>query len=80
MSFNEAPEEYPDDMPMTRQEWVRRYADRIKEMHKWHEDDAMAVAEAAAVENFQMNGDMWLDPEEDADVEMSYWDDDEDAE
>lgn len=67
---------------MTRDEWMRRYADRIKEKAGWEEGDAMSAAKAAA-EDHERNeleaGDTvdWMDPEEDADVEMSYWDDDE---
>ena len=62
---------------MTREEWTRRFADRIKDVAQWDEYSAMACAEAAAEQNQELNGDEWLDPEDDADVEMSYFSDDE---
>lgn len=61
---------------MTRVEWTRRFADRIKEYAGWNEVEAMACAEASAEVNLQNNGDEWFDPEDDADVEMSYFDND----
>ena len=41
------------------------------------EHAAMDMAVAAAAENLEYNGDEWQDPEDDADVEMSYWENDE---
>lgn len=35
------------------------------------------VAENAAATNLENNGDEWLDPEDEADTELSYWEDDE---
>lgn len=61
---------------MTREEWERRFADRIKEVSGLEEQQAVEVARIAAEQNLADNGDEWLDPEDDADVEMSYWDDD----
>lgn len=71
-----------DTKPLTRDEWVRRFADRIKEVAEWNEADAMSAALAAADSHERNEREVgetvdWLDPEEDADVEMSYWDDDE---
>lgn len=62
---------------MTREEWTRRYANRMKEVAGLSEEDAMECANNAAEDNLQQNGDEWLDPEDDADCEMSYWTDDE---
>lgn len=67
---------------MTRDEWVRRFADRIKEKAGWEEGDALTLAQDAAKEHVRNELEAgstidWLDPEDDADVEMSYWDDDE---
>ncbi len=59
-----------------REEWTRRYANRIMEVAGWDDAEAMHVAEVAASENLADNGNEWLDPEEDADVEMSYWEND----
>lgn len=63
---------------MTREEWTRRFADRIKAVAEWDEESAMSCATAAAEQNHEFNGDEWLDPEDEADVEMSYFTDDED--
>ncbi len=59
---------------MTREEWTRRYAARLKEVAGIPDETAMQLAHVGADENFANNGDEWLDPEDDADVEMSYWD------
>lgn len=61
---------------MTREEWTKRFAAHIVSRAGWDEKSARECADTAAQENFQCNGDEWLDPEDDADVEMSYWDDD----
>lgn len=61
---------------MTRSEWEQRYTAHVMKIAEFSEEDAKAVASAAADENLENNGDLWLDPEEDADVEMSYWTDD----
>lgn len=60
---------------MTREEWTNRYAARIKECSGADDAFAHECAETAAVENLNSNGDVWLDPEDDADDEMSYWGD-----
>lgn len=67
-----------DTKTLTRDEWVRRFADRIKEVAEWPEDDAMKCASVAAEEHERNeraagNSIDWLDPEDEADVEMSYW-------
>lgn len=58
---------------MTREEWTKRYAQRIFEVGGFDAESAMNCAETGACENFSENGDVWLDPEEAADIEMSYW-------
>ena len=65
-----------EQAPLTREQWTRRFADRIKARAGWDEASAMACAEASAEVNLQNNGDEWLDPEDDADVEISYFDND----
>ena len=62
---------------MTRAEWEQRFAVRILEVSGTTPEHAADCAATAAAENLRDNGDEWLDPEDDADVEMSYWDDDE---
>ena len=67
---------------MPRAEWIRRFADRIKAVAEWPEGDAISCATVAAEEherNERAAGNTidWMDPEDEADVEMSYWDDDE---
>lgn len=62
--------------PLTREQWTRRFADRVKQRAGWNEEEAMECATVSAEVNFQNNGDEWLDPEDDADVEMSYFDND----
>lgn len=69
-----------DTKDLTREEWLRRFADRIKEVAGWDDADAMSNALAAADthehnERACGNSINWMDPEEDADCEMSYWDD-----
>jgi hypothetical protein len=61
---------------MTREEWQRRYAAHLMDKGGMSQNHAIECAEAAGDQNFRNNGDEWLDPEDDADVEMSYWDDD----
>lgn len=58
---------------MTREEWIRRFADRVKAMSEISEEEAMESAKSCAD---TAEDDEWLDPEEAADTEMSYWDDD----
>lgn len=70
---------------LTREEWTRRFAARIMEVAKWDEIPAMRAAEDAAAEHERYEreaGDTvdWLDPEDEADCEMSYWTDDGDDE
>jgi hypothetical protein len=72
-------QEPPLSGPVARAEWTRRYAARLMEAGGVEEIPAIQMAEAAA-ENFNYNGDEWLDPEDDADVEMSYWENDGDDE
>lgn len=61
---------------MPRAEWERRYAARLMEAGGMPEIAAIQCAKEAAEQNLEFNGDEWLDPEDDADVEMSYWEHD----
>lgn len=66
---------------LTREEWSRRFAARIMEIAGWDERAAMRCAAEAADQHEQNEREVgdtvdWLDPEEEADVEMSYWTDD----
>ncbi len=61
-------------VPMTREEWMRRYAARMVTIGGMGRDVADEAAKAAAD---SAEDDEWLDPEESADEEMSYWTDDE---
>jgi hypothetical protein len=61
---------------MTRTEWELRFANRLVERGGLELAQAIQCASNAADENLEMNGDEWLDPEDDADVEMSYWEND----
>ena len=61
---------------MTRDEWMRRFAARVAQVCGWDAASATASAKAAADQNYENNGDEWLDPEEEADVEISYMEDD----
>lgn len=68
--------------PMTRDEWKRRYAARISERSGWSAEDAAECAEIGAEcyeqnERGAGNAVEWSCSEEEADEEMSYWDDDE---
>lgn len=70
-----------DTNTLTREAWIRRFADRIKEVAKWDEEGAIECATEAANQherNERAAGNTidWMDPEDEADVEMSYWDDD----
>lgn len=67
----------PASQTMTRAEWTRRFAARIKEVCEWDDASALACAEASAEQNLENIGDEWLDPEEEADVEISYFENDE---
>lgn len=58
---------------MTREEWTRRYAARIKERAGVDDDFALQCAEVGATEYQRENGDVWAEPEEEADIELSYW-------
>lgn len=54
------------------QEWLRRYADRIRSVTGMSEEFSWACARA---ETFEVLSDMFEDdPEGAADEEMSYWD------
>lgn len=69
---------------LTRDEWITRFAARIREVAGMDEAEATQVATTAADEHEQNEREFggtidWLDPEDDADVEMSYWTDDEGA-
>ncbi len=57
---------------LNREQWTRRFADRIKGRAGWNEGEAMACAEV----NLQNNGAGLLDPDDDADVEISYFEND----
>lgn len=59
-----------------RAEWQRRFAARIVQVCGWDAASAAASAKAAAEQNYENNGDEWLDPEDEADVEISYMEDD----
>lgn len=66
---------------MTREEWTRRFAARIREVAGLDEDESISVANAAADEHERNEREAggtvdWLDPEDEADVELSYWTDD----
>jgi hypothetical protein len=61
---------------ITREEWERRYAARLIEVSGIEAEKAQEFATTAATENLRNNGDEWLDPEDDADVELSYWEND----
>lgn len=66
---------------MTKDEWKRRYAARIMEQAEWPEVPAIQASEVAAQEYERMeraagNAIVWERPEQDADDEMSYWEDD----
>ena len=68
-------------MTMTSEEWTRRFAARIQEQAGWSEEAAMQCAQAAAESHDYMERNsgrepQWLDPEDAADDEMSYWEDD----
>ena len=72
-----------NDDPLTREQWIRRYADKIKVMAEWPEDSAMACAIASAdtyedEERVAGNALSWdnRNPEEEAQEEMTYWDND----
>lgn len=65
-----------DGQVLTRAEWERRYAAHLMKVGGVSEIPAIQMAQGAAQENFDNNGDEWLDPEDDADVEMSYWEND----
>lgn len=66
---------------LTRDEWMRRYAARVMERASWDERPAMMAAQAATESEELMAREegravAWVDPEESADSEMSYWTDD----
>lgn len=73
------------EAPMTRQEWIDRYAKRIQDCAGWTADQAMEAAKVGAYEcerNERAAGNAmeWgssTSPEQDADDEMSYWENDE---
>lgn len=57
---------------MTRDEWEERFSARIVDAGGFLKVQADEMARTAADENLASNGDEWLDPEDDADVELSY--------
>lgn len=66
---------------LTREEWMRRYAARVMEGASWDERPAMLAAKAAAEGEEAEAAEegravSWVDPEDAADIEMSYWTDD----
>jgi hypothetical protein len=65
-----------NETTMSREEWERRYADHLSAKGGMPANLAIESAHEAAKENLRNNGDEWLDPEDDAEVEMSYWEDD----
>lgn len=70
---------------MTREEWIDRYAKRIVACADWTPEEAQRAAEVGAYEHERNeraagNAIVWGDPtspEDDADDEMSYWENDE---
>jgi hypothetical protein len=64
---------------VTREAWIRAYADRVKEIAKWEESDAMLVAIIGADCQCEEYGDWvghWDEPVQAADDEMDCWDND----
>jgi len=67
---------------MTKEEWLRRYAERIFEVCKMDKDDLDAVEfvmDCQENAGYDELDEFWKEhPEDSADEEMSYWDDDDD--
>jgi hypothetical protein len=69
---------------MTREEWIDRYAKRIMDRAGWSAEEARRAAEVGAdeyerYERAANNALVWgspTSPEDDADDEMSYWEND----
>lgn len=67
---------------MTRIEWERRYAARVRKRAGWTHEESVEAARVGA-EGWERdergcgNAVEWINPEDAADEEMSYWDDDE---
>jgi len=71
----------PKDMNVNKEEWIKRYAERVQKMAGWNEDAARNAAEAGAEvfednERAAGNALAWENPEDEADEEMSCWSDD----
>jgi hypothetical protein len=64
--------ERPREGTMERDEWLKRYADRIMAVAGVTRDFALASSKAEAFEI--LSEDYEDDPEGAADMEMSYWD------
>lgn len=77
-------------MKITREEWERRYADRVRQKAGWTHEEAAEAARIGAITYEEQergcgNEVVWWGgpsgadntPEDEADNEMSYWDDDE---
>jgi hypothetical protein len=66
---------------MSREEWERRYAARIEERAGWTKQESAEWASVGAVmleQNERAAGKavVWEEPEDAADEEMSYWEND----
>jgi hypothetical protein len=55
-----------------REDWTHRFAAQLVAETGMPAAVALKCAVRAAEENVEQNGDEWLDPEDDADVEISY--------
>lgn len=67
---------------LTREEWMRRYAARVMECAGVEEHQAIEIAKVGAEcwaegERAASTAIEWIDPEDAADEEMSYWENDE---
>lgn len=69
------------DAKLTREKWMERYAARIMYVAEWDKESAIAAADAGAdavVEDamYSQSQVEWINPEEQADDEISCWEDD----
>ena len=64
---------------MTRDQWLRRCAQRLIEKAGMEPGEAAAMANHCAREQYGLAPARWDKPEDAADEEMSYWTDDEGA-
>jgi hypothetical protein len=61
-------------MSISRDEWMKRYKERVREVCEMSQDNLDDLAESVDVEN--LSEDELLDPEDAADNEMECWTDD----